>query len=173
MTAATADPKAELAALVETHQASVWRYLRFLGCDRTEADDLVQETFLAVFRKGLEQRSTTETAAYLRTVARHCLLMARRKQASRPAAVDLAAAEAVWARVAGADGLGDYLAALTNCLEVAVTPRVRQALELYYRDRAGRAEIATALSLAADGVKTMLRRARAALRECVERKIGR
>jgi RNA polymerase sigma-70 factor (ECF subfamily) len=172
MTAATADPKAELAALVETHQAGVWRYLRFLGCDRAEADDLVQETFLAVFRKGLEQRSTTETAAYLRTVARHCLLMARRKQASRPAAVDLGAAEAVWARMAG-DGLGDYLAALTDCLEVAVTPRVRQALELHYRDRAGRDEIAAALSLAADGVKTMLRRARAALRECVERKIER
>ena len=56
---------------------------------------------------------------------------------------------------------------------MAVTPRVRRALELQYRDRATRAEIAEKLDLAVEGVKTMLRRARAALRDCVERKIAR
>ena len=173
MTAATADRQAEMAALVEAHQAGVWRYLRFLGCDPTEADDLVQETFLAVLREGFEQRSAAQTAAYLRTVARNRLLTARRKQRSRPTAVDIEAAEAVWARVAGADGLSDYLVALGDCLKVAVSPRVRRALELQYRDRASRAEIATELDLAAEGVKTLLRRARTALRDCVEKKIGR
>jgi RNA polymerase sigma-70 factor (ECF subfamily) len=173
MTAATAHRQAEMAALVRAHQAGVWRYVRFLGCDPTEADDLVQETFLAVLREEFEIRSPAETAAYLRTVARNRLLMARRKQRTIPPAVDLEAAEAVWARVAREDGLGDYLAALGDCLEVAVSPRVRRALELQYRDRASRAEIAAALDLAVEGVKTLLRRARIALRNCVERKIGR
>jgi RNA polymerase sigma-70 factor (ECF subfamily) len=173
MTAATADRQAEMAAVVREHQAGVWRYLRFLGCDPTEADDLVQETFLAVFRGGFEHRSAAETSAYLRTVARRRLLMARRKEGNSPPAVELEAAEAVWARAAASDGLGDYLAALGDCLETAVTPRVRRALDLHYRHEASRAEIAAALELAVDGVKTMLRRARAALRECVERKIAR
>lgn len=173
MTAAAAERRADFAGLVRGHQAGVWRYLRFLGCDPDEADDLVQETFLAVLRDGFEERSPGQTAAYLRTVARNRLLMARRQQRSRPAAVDLEAAEAVWARVAGEDGMSDYLVALGECLEKAVSPRTRRALDLKYRDRAGREEIAAQLGLAVEGVKTLLRRARAALRDCVERKIGR
>ena len=47
------------------------------------------------------------------------------------------------------------------------------ALELQYRDRASRAEIGAKLELAVEGVKTLLRRGRAALRDCVERKLGR
>jgi RNA polymerase sigma-70 factor (ECF subfamily) len=173
MTAATADRQAELAGLVQAHQAGVWRYLRFLGCDPAEADDLVQATFLAVLRERFEVRSPAETGAYLRTVARNRLLMARRKERGAPQAVELAAAEAVWARMAGDDGLSDYLAALGDCLQQAVSPRVRRALELQYRDRASRAQIAAALDLAVEGVKTLLRRARSALRDCVERKLGR
>ena len=34
-------------ALIESHQAELWRYLRYLGCDAAEAEDLTQETFLA------------------------------------------------------------------------------------------------------------------------------
>ncbi|NQU20312.1 MAG: RNA polymerase sigma factor [Candidatus Nealsonbacteria bacterium] len=178
MTAATADRRAEAAELVREHQAGVWRYLRFLGCEPNEADDLVQETFLAVLREGFEVRSPKQTAAYLRTVARNRLLTARRKQRSRPATVgieaaDIEAAEAVWAQVADEDGLDDYLVALDECLKVAVSPRVRRALELQYRDRAGRSEIAAELDLAVEGVKTLLRRARSALRDCVQRRLER
>jgi RNA polymerase sigma-70 factor (ECF subfamily) len=173
MTAATADRQAEMAGLVHAHQAGVWRYLRFLGCDPAEADDLVQETFLAVLGEGFEVRSPGQTAAYLRTVARNRLLMARRKARRGPPEVDLEAAEAVWAQAGGDDGLSDYLVALADCLQKAVSPRVRRALELQYRDRASRAEIAAALDLAVEGVKTLLRRARSALRDCVERKLGR
>jgi RNA polymerase sigma-70 factor (ECF subfamily) len=172
MTAATADRQIEMAALVRTHQADVWRYLRFLGCQPAEADDLVQETFLAVLRHGFEQRSAIQTAVYLRRVARNQLLMARRKQGKSPPEVDLKAAEAAWNELAREGSMSDYLAALSDCLEVAVTPRDRQALQLQYRDRASRAEIAARLNLAAEGVKTLLRRARSALRDCVERKLG-
>jgi hypothetical protein len=39
---------AELAALIGTHQHMVWRYLRLLGADPHEADDLMQDTFRRV-----------------------------------------------------------------------------------------------------------------------------
>jgi RNA polymerase sigma-70 factor (ECF subfamily) len=173
MTAATVDRQAEMAALVRTHQTGVWRYLRFLGCDPVEAEDLTQETFLVIVRDGFEIRSPAATSAYLRTVARNCLLMARRKGRAAPVAIELDAAEAVWARWAGDDGLEDYLSALSQCLDEAVSPRIRQALDLQYGQRASRAQIAASLDMAVEGVKTLLRRARSALRDCVERKIKR
>lgn len=173
MTAATAERRVELADLVREHQAGVWQYLRFLGCHEAEADDLTQDVFLSVIRDPFEVRSPAETAAYLRTAARNRLLMTRRKQGREPSRAGLEAAEAVWAEVAGADGLADYLDALAECLGSAVTDRVRRAIDLRYRDGLGREEMAERLEMTADGVKTLLRRARGTLRECVERKVRR
>lgn len=172
MTTAAAEGGVQLAVLVREHQAGLWRYLRFLGCEASEADDLLQETFLAVLRNGFEVRTPGKTAAYLRTTARNHLLMARRKAGRKPPEVDLAAAETVWAEMAGRNGLEDYLEALEDCLQTAVTDRVRTALELRYREEVSRAEIAQQLEMAEAGVKTLLRRARTALRECVERKLA-
>jgi RNA polymerase sigma-70 factor (ECF subfamily) len=172
MTTATTLEAAELADLVREHQAGVWRYLRFLGCDAPQADDLTQETFLAVVRKPLEVRSRRETAAYLRTVARRQLLMHLRQQKREPVVADLQAADVVWAAAAGDNGLEDYLDALRECLQSAVDDRARTALELQYHHSASRSQIAERLDLAAEGVKTLLRRARASLRACVERKLN-
>ncbi len=47
----------------------------------------------------------------------------------------------------------------------------REVIEMHYRDRAGREAIATKLGMQADGVKTLLRRIRQVLRECIERKL--
>jgi len=171
MKAAIVDRQAEMAALVHAHQTGVWRYLRYLGCCPIEADDLTQETFLVVFRDGFEERSPQQTAAYLRTVARNRLLMIRRKDRKLLSVADLDTAEAVWAETLDDGDMSDYVVALEDCLE-KVTPRVRQVLDMLYRDRISRAEIANRLEMAFEGVKTLLRRARSSLRDCVERKLG-
>lgn len=170
MTAVRDQTNLEPGQLVCRYQAGVWRYLRFLGASAVEADDLVQETFLAVLRGKFEQRSPPETAAYLRKVARNQLLMARRRQGRELNTVQLEAAEAMWGRVAGADGLADYLDALRDCL-AALTDRSRRAMELFYRDDRTRAEVAEQLDMKPDGIKSMLRRTRDRLRACVERKV--
>jgi len=172
MTAVTTQRCFDLGSLVREHQADLWRYLRFLGAESSEAEDLVQETFVAVFRRRPEIRSPAETAAYLRRVARNQLLAARRKASSTPSLVDLEAAESVWAEMTHGGPLDDYLEALSGCLETAVDPRKRHAVELRYRDGASRDKIAAELDLTVDGVKTLLRRARTALRNCVERKLS-
>jgi RNA polymerase sigma-70 factor (ECF subfamily) len=160
----------DLADLVHQHQAGIWRYLRYLGCDSALADDLVQETFLEIHRRPIEHRSSVQSVVYLRKVARNQLRMAARKSSRRPVVENLELAEEVWARHAGDDHLEDYLADLRACLESAVTERVRAALALSYHDGAKREQIAQQLEMTGDGVKTMLRRARSALRECIERK---
>ena len=162
----------DLASLIERHQAGVWRYVRFLGADTTEADDLTQETFLALARGGFVERDERQTAGYLRVVARNQLMALRRQQNRDVNTVDLEAADSVWAAAAGPDGsLTNYLDALRDCVD-QLEGRARQAVNLHYHDHAGRDAIAAQLGMQADGVKTLLRRTRDVLRECIERKIN-
>jgi RNA polymerase sigma-70 factor (ECF subfamily) len=162
---------ADLASLVERHQSGVWRYLRFLGARATEADDLTQETFLALARGQFVERDERQTAGYLRAAARNQLLALRRRQNREVSTVQLEAADSVWAAAAGRDGgLTRYLDALRGCLE-ELEGRARLAINLHYRARAGREAIAAQLNMQPDGVKTLLRRTRDLLRGCIERKI--
>lgn len=168
----------DAARLVQEHQAGVWRYLRVLGCDANEAEDLTQETFLAVLTKPFHDHNQAATAAYLRTVARNLLVTNRRKAARGPAAmgsaggelqaIELAEADAAWRRWAARDEGEDLLAALRHCLE-GLTPRARQALDLRYGAQASRAAIAAALEISEDGAKNLLQRAKQQLRQCVEK----
>ena len=163
----------DLAGLVHRHQATVWRYVRFLGADRAEADDLTQETFLAVARAEFAERDERQTAGFLRTVARNQLLALRRKQNREICTVELEAADSVWAAATNRGGrLDDYFDALRECIE-SLEGRARQAIDLAYRVGASRGAIATELAMQPDGVKTLLRRTRDVLRECIERKIKR
>ena len=169
MTAVSERVEIDLETLIRDHQKAVWRYLRYLGARPPDADDLTQETFLAVARSRFVERSPQQTSAYLRTVARNQLLMARRKGDRRIATVDLEAAETVWAQTPAA-GTDTYIDALGDCIE-KLEGRAREAVRRFYNHAQGRAEIGEALGMTADGVKTLLRRTRDILRKCVERAI--
>lgn len=156
--------------LVRGHQAGLWRYLRLLGCDGPTADDLAQETFLAMLRLPFEVRSDGETAAWLRTKARFLWLERVRTEARRRETALADATDEVWAEVAGGDGGESYRRALERCLK-GLPERSRTAIELRYRERASREEMARRLSLKANGVKTLLQRIRAGLRRCVEKAV--
>ncbi|MEO0529105.1 MAG: RNA polymerase sigma factor [Planctomycetota bacterium] len=163
----------DLARLVQERQAEVWRYLRYLGANGTESEDLTQETFLAVARSRFTEQSAQQTASYLRTVARRQLLMLRRKQRRRITTVELNAAEAAWADSmwpadAETDRFDDRVEAARGCVE-KLDGRPREAIDLLYRQGTSRETIAEKLGMTADGVKTLLRRTRAKLRECIER----
>lgn len=160
------------ARLVRDRQAEVWRYLRFLGAESAEADDLTQETFLAVVRSDFVEASDAQTAGYLRTVARRQLLMLRRKQERRCETPELETAETVWADAmwrarTHTDQWQDHVDAARGCVE-KLEGRVRQAIDLAYRQSESREAIATQLEMTVDGVKTLLRRTREKLRECIE-----
>lgn len=156
----------DLTRLMVDHQAGVWRYLRFLGCERHQADDLVQEVFLGVWRKPFEYRGPAAAAAYLRRAAHNRFVTECRRRRARPALRDLTDAEAAWQVYARDDEGATYRAALADCL-TRLTDRARKVLSLFYRDGLSRVRIGERCGLSADGVKTAMRRARATLRECV------
>jgi RNA polymerase sigma-70 factor (ECF subfamily) len=165
-------PSYDLASVVRNHQASIWRYLRFLGATAAEADDLTQETFLAFAKAKFVEHCPRQTAGYLRTIARNQLIAHRRRQRHEINTVDLEAADSVWATAADADGgLDGYLDALRTCLD-ELQSRPRQAIDLHYREGSGRETIAQQLDMKPDGVKSLLRRTRDLLRECVQRKVS-
>lgn len=160
----------DLVELVQSHQAAVWRYLRFLGCEPAQADDLTQETFLAVHCKPFEERSAEATAVYLRTVARNLYLMSLRRTRRQVIVENLELVEEVWQKLQPDDGEA-YRDAMRECVET-LEGRARQAVDLCYRDQRSRAEIAREMELSEDGVKSLLRRTREILRKCVEQRVA-
>ncbi|MCA9261937.1 MAG: RNA polymerase sigma factor [Planctomycetales bacterium] len=169
MSTATSPPCTfDLAALVTEHQRDIWRYLRYLGASREDADDLTQDTFLVVARSDFQPRSRGETAAYLRTAARNRLLMQRRTEGRRISTVALTAADEVWASYAPEGRSESLVEQLGQCVE-GLEGRARSAVAAFYVEGLSREQLAGRLQMTVDGVKTLLRRTRQALRSCIER----
>jgi len=156
----------DVTQLVQRHQAEVWRYLRYLGATAELADDLCQDTFLQLLRAPYDDRGDAACAAWLRTVARNLFV----KSFRRPPflTTDLEQIEATWQDFAQSDGGDDTVARLRECLE-QLDGRARQAVKLHYEERRSRRDIGARLDIGEDGVKSLLRRSRELLRECVER----
>jgi RNA polymerase sigma-70 factor (ECF subfamily) len=157
--------------LITQFQAGVWRYLRALGCDSALADDLTQETFLAVIRKPFEHINDSATMAYLRRVAYHLLISYRRRQGRQIVTDQPEYFEQEWVRWAGFDGGDSAMDMLVDCFS-RLTERARLALQMRFRDEATREEIAAALQITDHGAKNLMQRAKAQLRECVESRLA-
>ena len=164
--------------MVQAHQAEIYRYLRFLGAvERELAEDLVQETFVAAWesRHPPEASDPGRLAAWLRGIARNRFRMYCRRARANPVVADdrtLERAERVWTTAFLREGDGsDYREALRRCLDRLDAP-ARRAVDLRYREALGRAEMAGRLGRSEDGVKSLLRRVRAALAGCVRRTLA-
>src|SRR4051812_869010 len=93
----------DLSGAADTHRLGIWRYLRFLGCDDAAADDLTQETFLAVARgAGNVGRGNGEVVrdvpAYLRGIARNLFLKWVRRSRREPSLQELDLSDEVWSQ---------------------------------------------------------------------------
>jgi len=158
------------AGLVRRHQAGLWRYLRFLGCEPGLAEDLVQEAFLAAWKGDFEYRGEAAAATWLRRVARNLFVDRVRRARVRPAFRNLDEADRVFARHAEEDGGEAYLQALRECV-ATLSRKVRRVLARFYGRGRGREQLARELGMTRNGVKTLLRRAREKLRLCVEERV--
>lgn len=162
---------AEIEALVRNHQQGLLRYLRFLGADEALAQDMAQETFVAAINANFADVDARSTSAYLRTTARNFYFMWLRKHRREVALPGDDTLESAWHDHEGADFGENYLKALQNCLD-KLTDRARLALKLRYGDDASREQISFATGLDAEGAKTLLRRSKNKLRDCIARQIG-
>jgi RNA polymerase sigma-70 factor (ECF subfamily) len=165
----TNDPETGTSDLVQAHQRAVWRYLRFLGCDPAEADDLTQETFVRALGRPPGAVEPEAWRGYLRAVARNAFLKAA-ERGRRRREVDLELAEAAFAWAEGEDEGERTRAALDACLDELPRP-ARAALDLRFRERLDRSALAARLGLGENGAKSLLQRTYARLRVCIERRL--
>ncbi len=159
----------DVVRLVQEHQAEVWRYLRYLGASTELADDLTQETFLQLLRAPFADRSSAETRGWLRTVARNLWVRSFRRPPFALAELDQI--EAAWDGFA-LDDAGERSLVLLRACVAELTGRARDAVRWHYEERCSRAAIGQRLGVGPDGVKSLLRRARSALRACMARRAG-
>jgi RNA polymerase sigma-70 factor (ECF subfamily) len=157
--------------LIERYQAGIWRYLRALGCEPSQADDLTQETFLAVLRHPFDDYGPAATAAYLRKVAHNQFISAQRRAGKVVPVEDIEQFDRSWEEWAGTDNGEALLEALRECLQ-RLTDRARTALEMRFHDRESRANIAAALGISEHGAKNLMQRAKKQLKTCIEGKLG-
>ncbi len=164
-------PALDAARLIREHQAGVWRYLRVLGCSAEVAEDLTQETFLAVLQRPFTDNGPAATSAYLRQVARNLCISYQRRAGRYTLVEDVADIDATWDRWAGKDDGEMLFSSLQQCLE-GLTDRAKTALDLRFREDRSREQIAAAVEMSEDGAKNLLQRSKQFLRECIERKLG-
>jgi RNA polymerase sigma-70 factor (ECF subfamily) len=184
-----------LASLYDRHAEAVYAASCRLTSDRQVAEEVVQETFLALWNRAeLFDPNTGSLAAWLHTIARNRTVDRLRAIGRRPRLVPVSAMRqddeadssaleriANAGSVVGGADLGPGPEAALDALEVRLT--IRDALDdmpevertvilLAYRDNLTQAEIAQRLGWPLGTVKTRTRRALLRLREALGGALG-
>lgn len=155
---------AQVQRLFIDHQPALRSYVLSIVRDFVLAQDVVQETFLALTRKAAQFDLATNFLAWACSVARFEALAALRR-ANRPALSEetlelLLASEAA----AAPDYRTDWL---SRCL-ARLTPTVQKMLRLRYEDALKPGEIAKLIGWTPNAVCVATSRARMELRQCIE-----
>jgi RNA polymerase sigma-70 factor (ECF subfamily) len=171
--------------LVEMHTPRIWRVVWRILRHREDAEDVVQDVFLAAHRALPEFRGDAAFTTWLHSIAVHRALNARRSAAeqARRSSLSLVSGDADKAegtlseeRLADPDSAASPLRALEatelrrrieGCLEQLPGPW-RAILALREGESLSYQEIAGILKMAMGTVRSRISRARDALRRCVE-----
>jgi RNA polymerase sigma-70 factor, ECF subfamily len=133
-------------------------------------DDIIQETFVAVSARADHYDPQTRFSDWLFVVARDKI----REAGGRAAAEARPFSDAVLDVLAATHG--EVVASATKIRLVdecvaALAPQARRIITLRYRNAMKPREVARSIGWTAGSVRVALSRARAAIRECVERKL--
>jgi RNA polymerase sigma-70 factor (ECF subfamily) len=161
--------QAAFGELVRLHQGSVYGFLRSRLLQASDADDLMQETFLRAYTGRARFDSSGLVGPWLIGIARNVLREHARKGKRRR--------EVAWTElcieleelIEQDDGVyDDMLKHLPGCLD-ALGPSARQAIDLRYACKLRLAEIGNRLRRSEGAAKLLMFRARQALKNCLER----
>ncbi len=163
------EAEVDLAALVADYGALLFRVAHSIVRSRTEAEDVVQDTFVRVLQHRRSLPAVRDLRVWLVRIAWNLALDRRRKV--RPEQIDAAFAAALAAVTVPADqALGDAreLASLLAAIE-RLPKAERQVLLLSAVDELSTAEVAKVVGKSESAVRASLYRARSRLRERVDK----
>ncbi len=167
--ARSGDPQA-IMALVERYQGTVYRFGRRMCQTEQDAEDVLQETLLALVQKIGDFRGDASLSSWLFTIVRsRCRL--RRRRAERQTSnegVDVLDSSPRPDDAVSTRQLRAILEAAVSRLE----PKYREVLLLRDVEGMSALEVSEALAISVAAVKSRLHRARAWVREDVERSLA-
>ncbi len=151
----------------------VYAYIRSQVPHRADAEDVLQETAATLWTKFNDFRSGSDFLAWAYQVARFKVQHFRDKQTRRrrlfsQTLVDLVAVQAEKM----ADQTGELQTMLAECME-ELSDADREVVERCYGSDATVATVAAQLGRPVNTIKSVLKRARRALYDCIQRAIGR
>ena len=165
--------KRAFAVIVELYQNTVYGFLRARLIEPADAEDLCQEVFVRCYLGREKLSRAAAVGPWLIGIARNLLREhVRRVQRRR---------EVAWTELClEIDSLASHheqhhdevLAHLPGCLD-SLGQSAREAIDLRYKNELRMAEIGLRLKRSEGAVKLLVHRARAALRNCLDRKMTR
>jgi RNA polymerase sigma-70 factor, ECF subfamily len=171
LVAARGGDRRALEQLLGTHQARVFRFGQKMCGDEEDAKDVLQETLLAAARTLPEFRGASSVSTWLYTIARSFCIKRRRTSKFAPAHLDSLEASAEQAvqvrdpaRSPEEDASGRQLQVALDDAIGALEPMYREVLILRDVEGLAASEVAEALGLTVEAVKSRLHRARMAVR---------
>jgi RNA polymerase sigma-70 factor (ECF subfamily) len=156
--------------LFVTNQGNLLAFILSLQPGFTEAEDILQETFLVISQKADTFSIGTNFLAWACTIARFKVLEFRRRQNQQAARISDEAIESLCAELPKEDFFDTRLGALRDCLH-RLAPRAREMIWLRYQGAREPEEIAKHVAWTPGAVRVALTRARGVLRACVESKL--
>ncbi|MGA2218066.1 MAG: sigma-70 family RNA polymerase sigma factor [Terracidiphilus sp.] len=162
----------EIAALVETYSALLFRVAHSVLRSRAEAEDVVQDLFLRVIERRRSLPAIRDMRVWLVRIAWNLALDRRRRV--RPEQFDESFAENLAASSVPADEMLDQTQRMRLVLrELERLPKgERHVLLLSANEELGTREIAEVLGRSDSAVRALLFRARTRLRERLEGRVG-
>lgn len=166
--------------LVREHEVGLLGFVRACVHDPADAEDLVQETFVAAWRQLDQYDPERPFAGWVRGIAKNKILAYLRSRVSDRRHVRILSPQAVAAiadeferlnRPPRRESYSDCFGALRECL-AALGKEDQEIVRRAYRENQTCRAIADQVGKTLEAVKKRLQRARAQLRDCILGKLG-
>ena len=161
----------EVQLLFVRHENSIRAFVRALQPSLSDADDVMQETFLTVSRKASSFEPGTNFVAWACGIAR-LKVLENFRQKKRANVLSDAAISALAKDAPSPQLLSEIQDALEACL-AKLTPKIRDLLWRRYSRRQSSDEMAEAVGMTSIAVRVALSKARVALRDCINSQLKR
>jgi RNA polymerase sigma-70 factor, ECF subfamily len=149
--------------IVDAHERAVYRFVQSLGLRGADADDALQETFIAAWRGAGRFRGEGSARSWLLAIARNVVRHATRRHVGEPAdfePLDDIALAAGWGRDPLEDVAARQRADLVHAALARLSPEDREILVLRELEDLSGDDTAAALGLSLAAMKSRLHRAR-------------
>ncbi len=165
------DAHARFTRLLQDHQPDILRSVRLLVPHAADAQEIVQETSVALWKQFATYDPSRSFGQWARGFARIEVLRFKRKRSRRPVLSEQALELLATTELEMAAELDDRTEHLRECLARLPTQQ-RRMIHHYYSEEMDVAAISAAQSRTVEAVYKSLQRVRRTLLDCIERKLN-